>query len=82
MAIAKNRGWALASDDRPATSLAGQIGVPVVTTAELLKEWGNANNAKKAQITAALLNIQRFAKSVPRQNSPEADWWFLHTREK
>jgi len=36
LAIAKSRGWTLATDDRPATNLAGQVGAPVVTTAQLI----------------------------------------------
>jgi hypothetical protein len=78
MAIAKNRGFTLATDDRPATNLAGQFNVPVVTTAELVKEWAKKIKAKKAEITSTLLNIQQFARFVPRPNSPEAQWWFSH----
>src|ERR1700752_3378011 len=50
LAIAKRRGWLLATDDRPATNLAGQFGVTVVTTAELVKEWSRNAKAKKAEI--------------------------------
>jgi hypothetical protein len=82
MAIAKNRAWTLATDDRPATRLAGQFNVPVVTTAELVKDWAKKSKAKKAEITRTLLNIQQFAKFVPRQNSPEAQWWFSHVSQK
>lgn len=78
LAIAKNRGWSLATDDRPATTLAGQAGVPVWTTAELVKHWAKKTVAKKPEIAAILSNIQRFAKFVPRPNSREAAWWFSH----
>ena len=78
LAIAKNRGWSLATDDRPATTLAGQAGVPVLTTSELVKRWAKRTRANQQQIAAALWNIQRFAKFTPRQNSPAAAWWFSH----
>jgi hypothetical protein len=78
LAIAKNRGWAIGTDDRLATILAGQFSVSTVSTAELVKEWAKISKAKKAQITHSLLNIQRFAKFIPRQNSPEAGWWYSH----
>lgn len=82
LAIAENRGWTMATDDRPAAALAGQFNVPVVRTAELMREWARKAKAKKAEITAALLNIQRFAKFVPRQGSPESAWWFSHVFRK
>ena len=78
MALAKNRQWWLATDDRLATNLAGQQGVTVLTTAELLKRWSINTKASKSEIAAALKNIQRFAKFVPRSNSPEASWWLSH----
>ncbi len=82
LAIAKNRGWSLATDDRPATSIANQAGVTVLTTAQLLKQWARNTKATKLQITEALLKIQRFAKFVPRPNSPEATWWISHLAGK
>lgn len=75
LAIARHRGWFLATDDRPATALAGQAGVPVLTTAELVKHWAKRTRTKKPDVAAVLRNIQRFAKFVPRRNSPEAAWW-------
>ena len=71
LAIAKNRGWSLATDDRPATTLAGQASVTVLTTAELVKHWATRTSANKQEVATVLLNIQRFAKFIPRQNSPE-----------
>lgn len=82
LAIAKNRGWTLATDDRPATNLAGQVAVPVVTTAQLVAEWAKVTKADKAEIFATLSNIQNFAKFVPRPNSPRASWWHTHVAEE
>ena len=81
LAIARNRNWAIATDDRPARKLANQFDVPVVTTVELVKEWANSSNARKPDIRDTLQNIQRFARFMPRQNSPEAEWWFSHVGE-
>jgi len=78
MALAKNRQWSFATDDRLATNLAGPQGVTVLTTAELLKRWATNTKASKMEIAAALQNIQRFAKFVPRSHSPEASWWLSH----
>ena len=78
MALAKNRHWLLATDDRLATILAGQHGVTVLTTAEILKRWATNTNASRQEIIAAIQNIQRFAKFVPRSDSPDASWWLSH----
>jgi len=82
LAIAKNRGWLLATDDRPATSLASKDGVTVLTTAELLMKWAANTKVPKSEIALALLNIQRFARFVPRKNSREAAWWLSHFSNK
>lgn len=78
MALAKNRRWRLATDDKLATHLAGQQGVTVLTTAELLKRWALKTKASKSEIAGAIKNIQRFARFVPRAGSPEASWWQSH----
>lgn len=82
VALAKNRGWLLATDDRPATALAAKEGVTVLTTAELLKRWATVTKASKKEVVAALANIQRFAKFVPRLKSPESAWWLSHFPSK
>ena len=78
LALAKNRGWLLATDDRVATTLAIKQGVTVLTTAELLKRWATTTQATREQVTAVLGNIRRFARFVPRPQSPEAPWWLSH----
>jgi len=82
LAIAKSRGWTLATDDRPATNLAGQVGAPVVTTAQLIAEWAEKAKVDKAEIASTLSNIQTFAKFVPRTSSPGASWWYTHVAEE
>lgn len=78
LAVARSRGWGLATDDRVAAGLASQEGVAVITTAELMKRWAGHTKATKAAITEALTNIQRYARFVPRTGSAEADWWLSH----
>ena len=81
LAIAKNRGWVLATDDRLATKFANQAGVPALTTAELVEHWATKTRATRQQIAAVLLSIQTFAKFIPRENSPGATWWMSHFTE-
>lgn len=74
-AIAKARGWLLATDDRPATRLADQEGVTVITTPELVKRWAEKAKAKDAEVSAVLQSIQTFARFVPRKSSALYAWW-------
>ena len=75
LAIAKNRGWTLATDDRPARKLAVQFDVAVLTTPEILKNWATRTGAAVEEITDVLSNLQRFANFIPNPKAPEADWW-------
>lgn len=74
-AIAQNRGWLMATDDRPATKLAAQSGLPVIGTPGLVKRWAENTGAASGEVGVVLQNIQRFAHFVPRTSSPEYAWW-------
>jgi predicted nucleic acid-binding protein len=74
-AIAHNRGWLMATDDRSATKLAAQAGLPVISTPGLVKSWAESTEAASSDVAVVLQNIQRFAQIVPRTKSPEYVWW-------
>lgn len=78
LAIADNREWCLATDDRKAGKMAGELGVSTITTPELMKKWADSTSASKQEITAALRNIQTCASFVPRAKSPSRGWWVQH----
>ena len=75
MAIAKCRSWGLASDDRKARRQAGQLGVTLLTTAELVKEWAENTSASDADVATVLQNIQNFARFIPHRTMPLHKWW-------
>jgi hypothetical protein len=75
LAIAKSRGWTLATDDRKARREAGNLGVPVVTTAELVKAWADAARADEAAVAQLLLDIQNYARFIPHKTMPLHSWW-------
>jgi predicted nucleic acid-binding protein len=75
MAIAKRRAWRLASDDRKARRLAGQLGINVLTTAELVKAWAENTSATHAEVARVLRNIQTFARFIPHKTMPLHKWW-------
>lgn len=75
LAVAKSRGWTLATDDRKGRREAATLGVPTVTTPELLKTWADASSASDAEIAAALTNIQIYARFAPHKSMPLYEWW-------
>ena len=75
LAISQARGWVLATDDRKARREAANIGVPVVTTPELMKTWADATGAAEADIARLLRDIQTFARFIPHKTMPLHSWW-------
>lgn len=75
LAIAKCRGWTVATDDRKAIRLATQEQIAVVTTPELLDRWARAAGPSARELAIAIASIERFARFRPRAKSPLRDWW-------
>ena len=75
LAIARQRGWLMATDDRPARRLARDLGVDVLSTAEVVKRWAERTGAADELIRQVLGNIETYARFTPRRNSPEYSWW-------
>lgn len=75
LAIAKVRGWTLATDDRKGRREAGSLGVPVVTTPELVKAWADATKADDAAVAKLLRDIQDYARFAPHKTLPLHSWW-------
>src|SRR5262249_58869531 len=75
LAVAKNRGWLLGTEDRKAIRLATQLGVTPVTTPELVKHWADRSKATDVELAVVLQSIQSFARFVPRRSSPLYAWW-------
>lgn len=75
LAIAKIRGWMLATDDRPAGKLAGRLGVEAITTPGLVRRWAERTGAGRHEVATLLRSIQTFARFIPRHESPGYAWW-------
>ena len=76
LALAKSRGWQLATDDRKALALAAKLDVGIITTPELVKCWADQSDAEPAVLRDVLLQIQTRARFFPSDQSPWRDWWF------
>ena len=75
LALAKNRGWKLATDDRKARTKAEAAGVVVVTTPELVRRWATQTASSSQEVAKALRRIETLARFVPASDSPAARWW-------
>ena len=75
LAIAKKRGWKVATDDRKARIRADAVGVSVVTTPEWLQRWASHTARSMAEITNALRRIETLARFAPAEDSLAAQWW-------
>lgn len=74
-AIAKNRGWLLATDERPTENLAKKHGLSIITTPELVKHWAEKTKADEGDVANVLWNIQTYAHYFPRKSLPLHSWW-------
>lgn len=78
IAIAQSRGYFLATDDRKARRIfleAVMNPAFLLSTADLIREWAEADLIPSAQLKNALLNIQRRANFTPRRIDPNFQWW-------
>jgi len=80
LAIALRRGWQLATDDRKAIRLAGESGVPVLTTPMVLKRWADQLSPSSDELRAALIAIRDRARFLPSGRDPLCDWWMERMR--
>jgi predicted nucleic acid-binding protein len=75
LAIAKVRGWTVATDDRKARREAGNLGVPVVTTPELVKAWADITKTDEVAVAKLLRDIQAYARFAPHKTMLLHTWW-------
>lgn len=81
LALARLRGWKIATDDRKAQRFAGDLGVAVITTPEMMRHWTKASKMRQTRIKALLTNIQIGANYVPAENARGYDWWTSQVNE-
>jgi hypothetical protein len=65
LAIAKCRGWPVLTDDKKARRIAKELGVSVLATPEIMKQWAIATTPSAAELSQVLEAIERFANYRP-----------------
>ncbi|MFZ0594058.1 MAG: PIN domain-containing protein [Bryobacteraceae bacterium] len=78
LAICRVRGYALATDDRKARRIAGQLaspGVPLVSTSQILQHWAVRTRAPQDELRRFVSAIELRARFIPPQDDPLRQWW-------
>jgi predicted nucleic acid-binding protein len=80
LAIAKCRGWSVMTDDKKARKIATELGVAVVATTEIMKQWSEIVKPSAEELCAVLDAIERFANFTPARGAVNFDWWVASTK--
>ncbi len=75
LALAEQRKWVVATDDRKAIRVAKQAGLTVVSCPELVKAWADATGPDQAALNKVLQDIQVLAQFKPYPSLPHYQWW-------
>jgi hypothetical protein len=75
LALAQERKWVVATDDRRAIRVAQQASLTVVSCPELVKAWAVATGPDPAALNKVLLDIQVLAQFTPNPTMPQYQWW-------
>jgi len=75
LAIAKCRGWSVLTDDKKARRIARELGVVVIATSKVMKQWSDIVKPTPAELAIALEGIERFARYLPSQKDENFTWW-------
>jgi hypothetical protein len=75
LALAEQRGWMVATDDRRAIRVAQQAGLTVVSCPQLVKAWADAVKPDRATLLRILQDIEVLAQFKPSPSMPEYQWW-------
>jgi predicted nucleic acid-binding protein len=82
LAICRARGYALATDDRKARRIAGQLALPSVqllSTSQLVHHWAVRTGAAPGELKRILSAIELRARFIPPHDDPLREWW-MRTR--
>ena len=77
-AIAINRKWSVATDDKAAINFLKRLGVnvSVFSTLEIVKFWAETKNKSKEEIRQVLAQIRDKGRYIPGKSHPMYQWWY------
>jgi predicted nucleic acid-binding protein len=76
-AIAINRGWAIATDEKKATNFFSQESrsLKIISTPEIIKYWSEAAKIEQLTLNYVLREIQIKGRYMPSKNHSLKNWW-------
>jgi predicted nucleic acid-binding protein len=77
-AIAKCRGWAVASDERKGRKIASADGIALINTIELIRAWAHRTAAAESATRDLIGRVTVLGRYRPASDVPFADWWRKH----
>lgn len=77
-ALAFHRGCSVATDDRKARRVLGQLNPPIklISTLVLLKQWAEETRIPRDELGAAMAEMQSSASYIPGRRNPLYEWWW------
>lgn len=63
------------TDDKKARSIARELGVPVLATTGVLKQWAELVKPSSTELSVVLGAIECFANYRPGKGAEEYNWW-------
>lgn len=75
LAIARCRGWSILTDDKKARRIAKELGLAVLSTTGILKQWAETVRPSPDELSATLDVIERFANFRPGRTAEHYSWW-------
>jgi hypothetical protein len=75
LAIARCRRWSVLTDDKKARRIAQELGVAVLSTTGVMKQWAETVSPSADELSATLEAIERFANYRPGCGAENNDWW-------
>jgi hypothetical protein len=76
-AIAKHRGYAIATDDRKASSVIQRVAphIQLVTTTSLVRQWAETAELEPPRLREVLTDIRQRGRFFPPAGDPLRPWW-------
>lgn len=83
-AIAVHRNWAIATDDKKATSffINKAPHLQIISTPELIKYWVDTTHPSNEVVRVTLQNVWLRARYKPHDQHPLYEWWYQRSSVK
>ena len=68
------------TDDKKARRIAKELGVAVLATPEVMKQWAIVTKPSAIELSQVLGAIERFSNYLPSRGAVDYEWWVASLR--